>query len=297
MLVHRSNLNTVNTYVQEQNKTVTFTLWNCASGSPAPEMYSLSILHMGMGVNFSYLTRLNAIQVIVWSNLLRHSIVTTATCTRNAWPAHVSQKQRLRKRALREPYASCSHTEKQEMNRCTMSINRHLQKQTCTARCCGKRVTDTEPWSLFFFAFPSSMYTVPLLCALHHNLELSLYHTQRNSHQVSINDSLFSQSQPCLILVAKSSLPSFPLQKLMWQCKLVHAVTWRKKCVATLCSLCGTRHNMASLLTLFYILHNQTWLMHATHKNLVLFWLAFGLQLQVTALLQSHSMVNGKAPV
>lgn len=153
MLVHRSNLNTVNTYVQEQNKTVTFTLWNCASGSPAPEMYSLSILHMGMGVNFSYLTRLNAIQVIVWSNLLRHSIVTTATCTRNAWPAHVSQKQRLRKRALREPYASCSHTEKQEMNRCTMSINRHLQKQTCTARCCGKRVTDTEPWSLFFLLF------------------------------------------------------------------------------------------------------------------------------------------------
>lgn len=83
----RRLLNTVNTYVQEQNKTVTFTLWNCTSGSPAQKMYSSPILHTDTGKKLYALARLNAIKVIVWSSLWQHCVATTATCTRNAWPA------------------------------------------------------------------------------------------------------------------------------------------------------------------------------------------------------------------
>lgn len=69
---------------------------------------------------------------------------------------------------------------KAKMNRCTMSINRHLHKKTCRARSCGRRITYAEPRRIgHTLAFQYSTYIVPLRCALDHNFRLLLYHMQR----------------------------------------------------------------------------------------------------------------------
>lgn len=123
----RPLLNTVNTYVQEQNKTVTFTLWNCTSGSPAQKAVQLVYIAHGHGQKKNMLLQ----NWVLYNSLFSLTYDSTAlkktdTCTRNAWPAYATD---LRWQNILRYHMSPLHKWKlQKMNRRTMSINRHLQK-------------------------------------------------------------------------------------------------------------------------------------------------------------------------
>lgn len=91
------------------------------------KLYSSSILHTDMGKKKNMLLQ----NWVLYNSLFSLTYDSTAlkktdTCTRNAWPAYATD---LRWQNILRYHMSPLHKWKlQKMNRRTMSINRHLQK-------------------------------------------------------------------------------------------------------------------------------------------------------------------------
>lgn len=165
--------------------------------------------------------------------------------------------------------ASSSHAGKTEMNRCIMSINRHLRKQAHTVGSYGRRVTLVKKiigirLSSCSILPPQRRYDVCLittLCYLCITLQAT-FAPHQHAHVAS-----FSVQQHRLILEAKKETWATQIKIAMWT-DLTRGITRRekkkkKKSPATQFSYCYSGHNTAYFR---HILPSQTWLTHHTHK-------------------------------
>lgn len=177
--------------------------------------------------------------------------------------------------------ASSSHAGKTEMNRCIMSINRHLRKQAHTVGSYGRRVTLVKKiigirLSSCSILPPQRRYDVCLittLCYLCITLQAT-FAPHQHAHVAS-----FSVQQHRLILEAKKETWATQIKIAMWT-DLTRGITRKEKKKRAL------QHNFhivtvdttqPTSVTYCPAKHGS----HITPTNFVLFWLTFQLQHQV----------------